>query len=394
MSKTGEHYSDYEKNQMFGEWGKCYRYELTDKTDFTKEGYKQYIYKNASEVPMYKQSTLVEFINWVKKNVPAENYIFIPTDHGGGFDLDHETLTKAIIYDDNHNLKGLSCKTVAAAFKETDTHLKAILWFGCLMGQLEVLTEVAPICDYQFASSHVSRTVMEVVSDLIEGINTYPDDFEKAAKLQKDKLEKIYIECFKDIPDEKDASILHQENCDFSCWRSNKIAGINDEVKKLAGFLVKYYKTDEKDNIDMATHQVYLFEKDGSYADLLDIPYNLQKNIKGEAAFKEVGTLLESLTKAINDARVTAIVGANRVDKGGVCILPEHKAFSIGISIYSKEKDEPYQKYGANYISSAFNAATQWSNWLDINQASVMDGINLNPCNDSIWELYWLVDPE
>jgi|GEM_PF-4161362 len=22
---------------------------------------------------------------------------------GGGFDLDHETLTKAIIYDDNHN---------------------------------------------------------------------------------------------------------------------------------------------------------------------------------------------------------------------------------------------------------------------------------------------------
>ncbi len=80
---------------------------------------------------------------------------------------------------------------------------------------------------------------------------------------------------------------------------------------------------------------------------LLDIPYNLQKNIKGEAAFKEVRTILESLTKAINDARVTAIVGANRVDKGGVCILPEHKAFSIGISIYSKEKDEPYQKYGA-----------------------------------------------
>ena len=38
MSKTGEHYSDYEKNQLIGEWGKCYRYELTDKTDLTKEG--------------------------------------------------------------------------------------------------------------------------------------------------------------------------------------------------------------------------------------------------------------------------------------------------------------------------------------------------------------------
>lgn len=394
MSKTGEAYSDYEKKQLVGEWGKCYRYELTDKTDLTKEGYKKYIYKNASEVPMYKQSTLVEYINWVKKNVPAENYIFVPTDHGGGFDLDHETLTKAIIYDDNHNLKGLSCKTVKAAFQETNTHLKAIVWFGCLMGQIEVLTETAPICDYQFASSHVSRTIMQVVSYLIEGINTYPDDFEKAAKLHKEKLEDIYVQCFQNIPDEKDASILHQENCDFSCWRSNKIAGINAEVKKLASFLVKNYKTDEKDNIDMATHQVYLFEKDNAYADLLDIPYALRKNIKGEAALKEVDELIKSLTKAIDDARITAIVGANRTDAGGVCILPEHHAYSIGISMYSKELDKSYKDYGASYTSSAFNAATQWSRWIDVNQTSVMDGKNLNPCNDSIWELYWLVDPE
>lgn len=200
-----------------------------------------------------------------QENVPAENYIFIPTDHGGGFDLDHETLTKAIIYDDNHNLKGLSCKTVTAAFQETNTHLKAIVWFVCLMGQLEVLTEAAPICDYQFASSHVSRTIMEVVSYLIEGINTYPDDFEKAAKLQKEKLEKIYIECFQDIPDAENEDVLHQENCDFSCWRSDKLAGINAEVKKLGSFLVENYKTAEKANIDMATHQVYLFEKDNAY---------------------------------------------------------------------------------------------------------------------------------
>lgn len=56
MSKTDGAYTDYKKQQMIGEWGKCYRYELTEKTDLTKEGYKQYIYKNASEVPMYKQS--------------------------------------------------------------------------------------------------------------------------------------------------------------------------------------------------------------------------------------------------------------------------------------------------------------------------------------------------
>lgn len=44
----------------------------------------------ASEVPLYKTATLVEYINWVKQNVPAENYIFMPMNHGGGLDLSEE----------------------------------------------------------------------------------------------------------------------------------------------------------------------------------------------------------------------------------------------------------------------------------------------------------------
>mgnify|MGYP006916026137 CR=1 FL=1 len=39
----------------------------------------------------------------VPANTTPPNTPSCSTDHGGGFDLDHETLTKAIIYDDNHN---------------------------------------------------------------------------------------------------------------------------------------------------------------------------------------------------------------------------------------------------------------------------------------------------
>jgi hypothetical protein len=63
-------------------------------------------------------------------------------------ELSDETPTRSIIYDDNHDNKGVATKTMAEAFKETDTHLKAIVWFACLMGQLEVLTEMAPYCDF------------------------------------------------------------------------------------------------------------------------------------------------------------------------------------------------------------------------------------------------------
>ncbi len=141
-------------------------------------------------------------------------------------ELSDETPTRSIIYDDNHDNKGVATKTMAEAFKETDTHLKAIVWFACLMGPLEVLTEMAPYCDYQFASSHVSRAITEIVSTLIEALNESPDDFEKAAKRHCEKLEAEYITSFQNIPDDKDPNVKHQENCDFSCWRSDKLAAI------------------------------------------------------------------------------------------------------------------------------------------------------------------------
>lgn len=49
------------------------------------------------------------------------------------------------------------------------------------MGQLEVMTQLAPYCDYQFCSSHVSRAIGSLFYDIIDAINQEPDDFEKAA---------------------------------------------------------------------------------------------------------------------------------------------------------------------------------------------------------------------
>ena len=151
--------------------------------------------------------------------------------------------------------------------------------------------------------------------------------------------------------------------------------------------------TAEKAEIDFATQNVYLFQKEYPYVDLMDVAYFLQQSKMSEAARGKAAEIRASLENAINDARVMAITGIIRTTADGVFVCPawgDPLAYSIGISIYSKTKDKAYQKYGNDYTSSAFDAATGWSKWFDANTVSVMDKNAPNPCNDSAWELYWM----
>lgn len=401
MSKDDSQYKDLKELSDFflGDFGCTYRYELTPQTDVTREGYRsKYKYADASQVELYKQSTLVDFINWSKKTAPADNYILIPVNHGGGFDLDNEVLTRAIIYDNNHaSVKGLSSSTIAAAVKESGTHLKAIYWYGCLMGQLEVLTETASVCDYQFATTHVARVDGYHIYDLIYALNKYPNaiDFEKAANYHGGLMNETFFNSFKNVKDDKDPSVIHQENCDFGCWRSNKIAGINQQVKNL-GILLRQVYTEGDENkmvrVDYATNDCYQYERDLPHVDVCDYAYCLSKSLSN---YPELASDFERVSvemwNAVVDACVYRLNGIHLKSLDGHEIAPKQKYFTLGISVYAKD-EKTYVKYGSNYRNSLFDKATEWSKWLDLNPNSV-SLMGINPCNDSSWELDWLEDP-
>lgn len=387
-------YPKITQDNFSGEFGKTYRYELTKDVDTTLAGFRsKYFYKNASEVELYKQSTLVDYIKWAKRTAPAENYILMPMNHGGGFDLDQEgASTRSIAYDDNHNGTGLSSKTIAAALKETG-NVKAIYWYGCLMGQLEVLTELAPYCDYQFASAHVARINNLHILGLINAINASPDNFEAAIEKQHKAIESVNSD-FLNVEDDDDPSVTHNENCDFGCWRSDKLADINTQVKALAALLESNYATAEAD-INTATSKVYLFEKDCTYADLLDFANQVAANLTDTQLKTQAQTIAADMKKAYAAATVYRFNGVNRISADGYYVAPVNSEgeneFSLGISIYAKD-ESTYKKYVANYKASAFEAATGWSKWLDVNTTEVDPEIN--PCNDSSWETFWLEDDD
>lgn len=392
-SKDASRYAPEEVPDLYGDWGTCYRYELTPQTDLTKQGYRsKYKYKNASEVPLYKTSTLVEYINWVKQTAPAENYILMPVNHGGGTDISQE-VTRAIVYDDNHVDESgypfaISQGTIAEALKQTNTHLKAIYWCGCMMGQLEVLTQLAPYCDYQFCSSHVSRAIPSLVSNIVYAINNSPDDFENAALLDKQFNDADYNRYFIDVPDANNPEVLHNENCDWGCWRSNKLADINAQVKKLATLLCNNYNDPTKmGQIDYATALTYVFEYDRFYVDVLDYAVNLAERLdEGQnATAKQIVTDMEN---ALNAAMVYHNGYINVINSKGEKIAPKKGFYSLGISIYSSQ-DLNWLVYGANYKTTDFDKATGWSKFLDINTVGVRQG-DTNPANNSSWDLGYL----
>ena len=403
MSATDKSFESYYR----GEKGKTYRYELSKDTDLTQSGYRsKYFYKNASEVELYKSSTLEDFIKWSVEQAPAENYILQLVNHGGGFDLDTEVLnTKGIAYDDNHPddngyAQGIAICTIANALKKSGVRMKAIYWYACMMGQLEVLTEVAPYCDYQFTSSHIARADETHIVSLIKALNDEPADFEKAALKHKTYLEgqggddeNSFFYAFSHATN--DEGKILPENCDFACWRSDKLAAIGAQVKKLGELLVKAYKT-EKNFVDYATSWVYLYELSYGYADVLDYAQNLVEALEDEGLRAEARTIAADLKQAIADANVYRLSGVFIKDAHGTPLAPRAGTFSVGISLYAgmRPDDRQYAFYGANYKASAFDKATSWSKWMDINEFRVSaDELHpnvTNPANDSSWAIFWI----
>jgi hypothetical protein len=395
-----------------GEKGKTYRYVLSKDTDLSQAGYRsKYFYKKASEVELYKASTLADFIRWSMENAPAENYILELVNHGGGFDLATEVLTKGIGYDDNQKVdgyaKGVAIATIAEALKETNVHLKAIYWNGCMMGQLEVLTEVAPYCDYQFSSSHVAYARDLHVVALIDALNAQPNDFEAAALAHK----KIIEGKGKDDSNSILYNFAHAVNAqtqeptkvngDFGCWRSNRVAAINEQVKKLGALLTEVYPTEEgKVSINYATSWVYLYELDYGYSDVLDYAQKVADALEEGEAKTKAQTIAADMKKAIADANVYRINAPFILDAEGRTVATKEGTFSLGISLYAgKDKSDylysdPETDYRNRYKASAFDKAVGWSKWLDMNEFRVSSDDEhpnvTNPGNDSTWELFWL----
>ena len=117
------------------------RYKLTNKG-------LQRLEDNLGKRSMVDPNTLSEFIQYSKANYPADRYMLVLWDHGGG------SLT-GFGYDELFKNDSMTIDEIGTALKDGGCSFDIVGFDACLMGTLETAIVLEPYADYMIASEEV-----------------------------------------------------------------------------------------------------------------------------------------------------------------------------------------------------------------------------------------------
>jgi len=141
----------------YGDWTICHRFYVTqDMEPFEYKAIGDWgDGKGGREVDTGSPEALTDFIRWGVENYPADRYAVILWNHGGGWrtleEEGKEPLFKAVCWDDTSG-EVLEMKEVRQSIENSGYYMNLIGFDACLMGMLEVATEIKGLGDVMVAS--------------------------------------------------------------------------------------------------------------------------------------------------------------------------------------------------------------------------------------------------
>ncbi len=103
---------------------------------------------NLGKKPMIKPDTLSDFIKYCSGNYPADRYMLVLWDHGGGS-------TGGFGYDQNFQNDSMTLDEISTALKNGGCAFDVIGFDACLMATLETAAALEPYADYMIASEEI-----------------------------------------------------------------------------------------------------------------------------------------------------------------------------------------------------------------------------------------------
>ena len=98
---------------------------------------------------MSEPESLTDFIVWTKKNYPADRYMLVLWDHGGGFASGYGVDR---LNDRTDNEMTMKASEILSAIKDADMKFDLIGFDACLMQNIEYAYKLEPYADYYLAS--------------------------------------------------------------------------------------------------------------------------------------------------------------------------------------------------------------------------------------------------
>lgn len=118
---------------------------------------------------MTEPETLSAFMRWAQENSPAERYVLVLWDHGGGSN-------GGLFVDQNFpESPSMSVAELGSALKESGIHLDTLIIDACLMANLATAMAVEPYTDYLVASEEIAPGNGSAFQEWVQYFYDQPD---------------------------------------------------------------------------------------------------------------------------------------------------------------------------------------------------------------------------
>jgi|GEM_PF-2603540 len=409
---------------ILGDCSTVYRYVVDPGTSYIEtDRHLPDSYKLSGGDSTFNMSTseaLADFLKWASQNAPADRYILITEDHGKGyrpFDDISAMTTKCCLYDDQllydvatvngetfKNKYNLTARAIAQGIKDSGVDISTIFFNLCMNNSIEVICELVQSTEYIVASAFSISTIEGAYSYLADCI-LENEDYEEALR----KFASYMSASQPEMDTERDGM---PQVTGFCVTRASRIPDVLSAVKKMADFLYEKQTLAlslEKDgdtrqadtvrtSLSTAINSCYRYED--IYPDygfpFFDIGDFLAKLAREFYNDKGISDCLSEFQTARDNA-IAALEGNFHLWDGSV----KDPSWSVNIVgngtwLFDPEEDEEgvakrsdYYEFhydgtvtynGTNIIGSwfstvpqtygslAFDKATGWSKWLEINE--------------------------
>ena len=291
------------------------------------------------ELPLASMSdpeTLSDFIRWSVQEYPAEKYMLVLWDHGGGS-------RTGIFVDELYDGDILYLYELGQALEDSGVEMEAVLFDACLMANLETAVMIKDQAHWMIASEEVVTGEGTAIGEWLKELCMRPEmDGRRLGRIICDSaLEKCAM-----LGDEQGAQLLTWSVIDLS-----RIDRIADSLEDLMTITTSIYQ----DNAELVSYfmkqrnlaEAY-GEKDDKLIDLYDVV--LLSPILNEYSADMRNDMLE----ALEDAVVYCVRGSGRAMARGL-------SFCFGAEMTDEELDIFARNCPSPHYLALLDAITPWS---------------------------------
>ncbi len=276
---------------------------------------------------MSDPKTLSDFIKYAVENYPAEHYMLILMDHGGGW--------QGVCWDEkNGGGNPITLPELSQALSDAGIHFDIVFFAACLMGQVEVAYQIKDYADYMCASQNVMWAKNTVKSEWLDALVNDPDM--EVKELAKKIVDAVYNSGVRNNVPVSMAAIDLSKMDTLAYWISQLAVNLATQAGEYAG---EIYDAKAKTVPDPDVP---------AFVDLR----NFVTNILSEPNLSKIALVKDAAEGTISILDNTIFYTKSNVTE------PRG-----GLSIHFPENEQQYMK--DEYSKIEFPNKTKWLNFLD-----------------------------